>query len=409
MSRIGVLVNGTGGEGDGDSLSPPTVRIVTADAATQAGDLGNVVMHTGVTEQVHTLNHANAIAYTVVNGTDQPLVVEPTGGRTINGGASYALPPAVGVTRPGLMLVYNPGTTDWVVMATVGLRADLVTITDESGEFVTELFGLLQIALDTGSTDDAVEDDVVFGGTLSGSPKMMPISSLGALLGGASGLLSDWTVEDTAANLGSFLLPGKRYTAPGSNEVDFARLTIARTGFVDGETTVVWGQHWDWEAAWDVEGGDPEPFPTNNTHLTITQIAGVTGLAINGALIWPVPWEMTVQVVPPGEPVTTGDAKCTFRMPRHVELYPGAAGLRLSCDVGSSSGDVVADLNHNGSSMLTDKLTIDSGGARTSLSSSSPVVIADVQQLDNAEMTVDVDSAGTGCVGLFLVMRGFRL
>ena len=103
--------------------------------------------------------------------------------------------------------------------------------------------------------------------------------------------------------------------------------------------------------------------------------------------------------------ITTGTAKVTFRMPAAVTLTAGNGGIRISLNTVSSSGLVTVDVNEEGVTILSTKVTIDVS-EKTSLTAAAPVVISDVSLADDAEITVDIDVAGTGAKGLKLTLIG---
>jgi hypothetical protein len=93
--------------------------------------------------------------------------------------------------------------------------------------------------------------------------------------------------------------------------------------------------------------------------------------------------------------VTTGATKVSFHMPCAMTLMY-ARGMVVTA---SSSGDVVLDINENGSSIFgTNKLTIDQDDT-SSYVSATPPDYSNTALSDDALITVDVDSAGTGAVG----------
>jgi hypothetical protein len=106
--------------------------------------------------------------------------------------------------------------------------------------------------------------------------------------------------------------------------------------------------------------------------------------------------------------LTSGTGKVTFRMPYAMVLNAGSAGVRGSLTTVSSSGAVTVDINEGGSTILSTKLTIDQS-EKTSLSAATPVVISDVNLADDAEITIDIDGAGTGAAGLKVTLRGTRV
>jgi hypothetical protein len=92
--------------------------------------------------------------------------------------------------------------------------------------------------------------------------------------------------------------------------------------------------------------------------------------------------------------ITTGTAKLTFRMPFAATL----TGQRASLATASSSGIPTFDLNEAGVTVWSTKLTIDAN-EKTSTTAATAAVISDAALADDAEMTVDIDVAGTGAKG----------
>ena len=105
--------------------------------------------------------------------------------------------------------------------------------------------------------------------------------------------------------------------------------------------------------------------------------------------------------------ITTGTAKVTFRMPYAFTLFAGNAGARASLNTVSSSGIPTVDINEGGTTILSTKLTIDAS-EKTSLTAATAVVISDTSLADDAEITFDIDVAGTGAKGLKVALIGRR-
>lgn len=99
--------------------------------------------------------------------------------------------------------------------------------------------------------------------------------------------------------------------------------------------------------------------------------------------------------------LTTGTDKVTFRMPFPFTVTE----VRASLTTASSSGVVTIDINEGGSSILSTKLTIDASET-TSTSAATPAVISDANLADDAEITIDIDGAGTGAAGLKVMLIG---
>jgi hypothetical protein len=101
--------------------------------------------------------------------------------------------------------------------------------------------------------------------------------------------------------------------------------------------------------------------------------------------------------------ITTGTAKVTFRMPYGFALTE----VRASLTTASSSGVVTVDINETGATILSTKLTIDAGET-TSTTAAAAAVISDAALADDAEMTLDIDTSGTGAAGLKVTLIGSK-
>lgn len=110
-----------------------------------------------------------------------------------------------------------------------------------------------------------------------------------------------------------------------------------------------------------------------------------------------------ISVVSESTTLTTGTAKRTFRMPFALTL----TGVRASLSTTSSSGTPTVDINEGGTTILSTKLTIDASEL-TSTTAATPAVISDSALADDAEITIDIDVAGTGAKGLKVYLYGYR-
>lgn len=97
--------------------------------------------------------------------------------------------------------------------------------------------------------------------------------------------------------------------------------------------------------------------------------------------------------------LTAGTAKVTFRVPYLTDII----GVRASVNTASSSGLITVDINENGTSILGNKLTIDAS-EKTSTTAAIAATITDSNIADDAEVTIDIDTAGTGAKGLKLII-----
>jgi hypothetical protein len=111
----------------------------------------------------------------------------------------------------------------------------------------------------------------------------------------------------------------------------------------------------------------------------------------------------TVAVSDETTAITTGVAKTTFRMPFALTL----SEMRASLSTASSSGIPTIDVNEGGVSIFSTRLTIDAG-EKTSITAAAAAVISDTALADDAEITIDIDVAGTGARGLKVTFLGTR-
>lgn len=100
--------------------------------------------------------------------------------------------------------------------------------------------------------------------------------------------------------------------------------------------------------------------------------------------------------------ITAGAAKLTFRMPWAFTL----TAVRASLSTAGSTLTTV-DINEGGTTILSTKLTLDAS-ERTSTTAATAAVISDTALADDAEITVDIDGAGTGAKGLKVTLIGTR-
>jgi hypothetical protein len=102
--------------------------------------------------------------------------------------------------------------------------------------------------------------------------------------------------------------------------------------------------------------------------------------------------------------LTTGAAKLTARAPFAFTL----TAVRASLSTASSSGIPTVDINEGGTTILSTKLTIDAN-EKTSTTAATAAVISDSAIADDAELTFDIDVAGTGAAGLKVWLIGTRV
>jgi len=103
--------------------------------------------------------------------------------------------------------------------------------------------------------------------------------------------------------------------------------------------------------------------------------------------------------------LTAGTTKVTFRMPYAMTL----TGVRCSLTTAQTSGSILTvDINENGTTILSTKLTIDNT-EKTSTTAATAPVISDTSLADDAEITIDIDQVGDGTAkGLKITLIGTR-
>ena len=106
---------------------------------------------------------------------------------------------------------------------------------------------------------------------------------------------------------------------------------------------------------------------------------------------------LTVALSDEATAITTGTAKLTMRAPYAMTLTKIP---RASLSTASTSGNPTVDINVGGTSILgANKLSIDAN-EKTSATAATATTIATATIADDAEITFDIDVAGTGAKGL---------
>lgn len=103
--------------------------------------------------------------------------------------------------------------------------------------------------------------------------------------------------------------------------------------------------------------------------------------------------------------LTAGTAKVTFRMPYAFTV----TGVLASLTTAQASGSTLTvDINEDGSSILSTKLTIDNT-EKTSATAATAPVISDSAIAADAEITIDIDQVGDGtATGLKVTLVGYQ-
>jgi hypothetical protein len=146
------------------------------------------------------------------------------------------------------------------------------------------------------------------------------------------------------------------------------------------------------------------------TSVTASQISDSTAVgrglltaasAAAQVALLPIPYDIVVAISDESTALTTGTAKVTIRAPRAMTLSTVLGSLNTV----SSSGTPTFDVNVNGSTILSTKLTIDVS-EKTSTTAAVPVVLSSTAIALDDEITFDIDVAGTGAKGAKIVLKG---
>jgi hypothetical protein len=105
---------------------------------------------------------------------------------------------------------------------------------------------------------------------------------------------------------------------------------------------------------------------------------------------------MTIALSDETTAITTGTGKINFRAPHAMTLNQIP---RASLATASTSGVPTIDINKNGTTIFSTKLTIDAN-EKTSTTAATPAVLSTTTFSDDDEITMDIDVAGTGAAGL---------
>lgn len=109
--------------------------------------------------------------------------------------------------------------------------------------------------------------------------------------------------------------------------------------------------------------------------------------------------------------ITTGTGKVTFHMPYAFTVTAVSASLNTVSSSGNPAIDINEDPDAEGAtasaSILSTTITIDANERRSSTAATA-AVISDTSLGANAEMKIDIDTAGTGAKGLKVCIIGYQ-
>lgn len=129
---------------------------------------------------------------------------------------------------------------------------------------------------------------------------------------------------------------------------------------------------------------------TNGAALGYHAISDATGvLTWSRDTLW-----TTVPISDETTSLTTGTVKRTFRMPVACTLLK----VRASVTTAPTGSTLIFDINENGTSVLSTKLSIDAS-EKTSKTAATQPVISDTTLSNDSEMTIDIDQIGSTIAG----------
>jgi hypothetical protein len=233
----------------------------------------------------------------------------------------------------------------------------------------------------------------------------------------ATGPATVSSYEDHRAGPGGLMVGGTGSSAPAPGSITYAMLqSVSATKRVLGRDTAGAGtaeevsltQLLDWigsAAQGDILYRDSSGWArlaagTSGRFLK-TQGAGanpVWAAATSGA-----PIELQVALSDLLSNLSAGTSKAYLRAPCAFTL----TAVRASLLTAAASGTVTVDVNVNGSTILSTKLTIDAT-EKTSVTAATPAVISSGTIADDDELTFDIDVAGTSARGLIVTLIGTR-
>ena len=188
-------------------------------------------------------------------------------------------------------------------------------------------------------------------------------------------------------DLSNVFIAGHNLTATTSNRSYFD--TIVVTGTSQGN---VYATHF-LSGSTDIATMFEKPIVAGN----YIGKSGGTTISLTGA-----PLSFAFAISDETTQITSGTtAKFTMYAPTNMTLTGVKASLTSSGSTGSQF-----DVNVNGSSILSTKLTIDTNKF-TSVSSAVPPVISSASIAENDKITVDIDAAGTGAAGAKIYLIGY--
>jgi hypothetical protein len=258
------------------------------------------------------------------------------------------------------------------------LTASELMVTDGSGFATTSTGVTATEASYLNGVTSSIQTQLDAGGGGLTSTDINTLAKLNAIVGDATLDTSSATRTPTAHNqaastITSGTLPPARLGAASIDaitEIASGLKTGSDTKLVTG-TDGTNGNLAVWNADGDLVDGGAVPY-------VAPAVAKELGLAVSNE----------------ASDLVAGTAKLTFRMPYAMTL----TAVRASVTTAPTGATVIVDINENGTTILSTKLSIDAT-EKTSVTASSAAVISDTALADDAEITVDIDQIGSTVPG----------
>ena len=389
-----------------------------------AGDALSFVLHDS-TNWVEVSRNVPSSSYTAPTLGSTAL----TSGATISTVAGLTLTsptlttPALGTPASGVATNLS-GTASNLTSGNVTTNANLTGDVTSSGNATTIAVDAVDIAMlsagGTASSSTYLRGDNQWGALSSYSAPTLGTTSIGsgATVGTIDGLtLTGVTrLQNTSSNLGTTgtinldfagneiqLMPALtgNITFTGSNYAVGRTKTIRILGHASTDYTLAFPNGWTF-----IGSTAPTKLSASKTAiLTLTSMstdeANIVASYAYSTTTSPVNSVVESIIVAASDEVTaltTGTAKSTFRMPYAFTL----TAVKVSLTTTSSSGNPTIDVNESGTSILSSPVAI-TAGQKTATASVSDTSLANL-----AEITIDIDVAGTGATGAKVYLIGYQ-
>ena len=389
-----------------------------------AGDALSFVLHDS-TNWVEVSRNVPSSSYTAPTLGSTAL----TSGATISTVAGLTLTsptlttPALGTPASGVATNLT-GTASGLTSGNVTTNANLTGGVTSSGNATTIAVDAVDIAMlsagGTASSSTYLRGDNQWGALSSYSAPTLGTTSIGsgATVGTIDGLtLTGVTrLQNTSSNLGTTgtinldfagneiqLMPALtgNITFTGSNYAVGRTKTIRILGHATTDYNLAFPSGWTF-----IGSTAPTKLSASKTAiLTLTSMstdeANIVASYAYSTTTSPVNSVVESIIVAASDEttaLTTGTAKSTFRMPYAFTL----TAVKVSLTTTSSSGNPTIDVNESGTSILSSPVAI-TAGQKTATASVSDTSLANL-----AEITIDIDVAGTGATGAKVYLIGYQ-